>query len=167
MEPDEWSNSRVTREAQVTVPAQNKWTRNTSVGIAALQGILVKEQIRKSAYQHESIRRNSWNRPGRLPIGLLCCWTKYKFKRRKTFPCTGVSGCSQTSAGLRGRALVRKADHNHLQLLWLLPETEQLPRKGRKGESGWMMSCRTQEFNCIEMHFQGQCSTVYVHPTTF
>lgn len=100
LKPDEWSSSRVVLKAQITVSAQNKGTCNTHVGIVALQGILVKDSIRQSAYHCDCVRRSSRGWPELLPVGLLCCWTKIKFK--KTFPCTGNTGCCQTPEGLRG-----------------------------------------------------------------
>lgn len=90
----------------------------TYVGIVALLGILVKDGIRESAYQHESITKSSWNRHGQLSSDLLCCWDKNKCKRKKIcFLHTANPGCNQVLAELRGWALVYDAVHNHLQLL--------------------------------------------------
>lgn len=121
LDADEWSYSRAAQKAQANVPAQNKGTCNTYVGIVALLVILVKDRIRVLL-----IRRNTWNNPGLLPSDLLHCWTKNKFKRKRTLLCIGNASCNQTPAGLRWWTWVRDVDHNHLQLLWRLTMTKWL-----------------------------------------
>lgn len=79
------SNSRVTLKAQATVPAQNKGTCNTYVGIVAFLGILVKDRIRESAYWRERIRRNSWNRLGCFQSAYYVVGPKINVRGRNVF----------------------------------------------------------------------------------
>lgn len=56
LEPHKWSNNRHVLEMQATLAAQSKGFCYTYVGIVAFLGILVKDGIRESTYQHKSIK---------------------------------------------------------------------------------------------------------------